>query len=59
MLGDVDEGISEIGAYLEYLKENDPDSYEVEAPIRFEWIRKLEEGTNPFDENTILQILLE
>ncbi|MFA9406951.1 MAG: helix-turn-helix domain-containing protein [Anaerolineales bacterium] len=59
MLGDVDEGISEIGAYLEYLKENDPDSYEVEAPIRFEWIRKLEEGTNPFDEDTILQILLE
>jgi tetratricopeptide (TPR) repeat protein len=59
MLGDVDEGISEIGAYLKYLRENDPDSYEVEAPIRLEWIRKLEEGTNPFDDDTILQILLE
>lgn len=59
MLGYVDDGISEMNTYLDYLRENDPDSYEVEGPIRREWIRKLEEGINPFDEDTILQILQE
>jgi tetratricopeptide (TPR) repeat protein/transcriptional regulator with XRE-family HTH domain len=59
MLGYVDDGISEMNSYLEYLRENDPDSFEVEGPIRLEWIRKLKEGINPFDEDTILQILQE
>lgn len=59
LLGRSAEAVVEFEAFLDRLQANDPSDYARYAPSRQGWIAALERGENPFDEETLQQLLRE
>ncbi len=56
-LGQYEEAITELEAYLKYLRSNSPEEFENESTLVYSWIDLLEAQVDPFDRETILAIL--
>jgi tetratricopeptide (TPR) repeat protein/transcriptional regulator with XRE-family HTH domain len=56
-LGEYEKAITELEAYLEYLRSNSQQEFEDESSLVNSWIDKLRAHVDPFDRETILAIL--
>jgi tetratricopeptide (TPR) repeat protein len=56
-LGEYEKAISELEAYLEYLRSNSTEDYQNESSLVNSWIDMLKKQVDPFDQETILVIL--
>ncbi len=57
LLGRFDEAVEEFRFFLDRLKEEDDAAHDRFAPSRQEWIASLKAGRNPFDEETLQNLL--
>ena len=57
MLGDYPGAVEDISAFVEWARQSD--RYEEILPKREAWIIELETGSNPFDQDTLEELLNE
>lgn len=55
-LGDFEGAISDFQYYLDHYQAVNPEAYAHDAPARRAWIRALQQGRNPFDAATLMQL---